>query len=317
MLWGGDEIVALNRRTALARLTEVAARDLIPFAGRAVRRAKRAADQLAYRTLGPDFEERNLALKAHYQDKGGDPFGLDTEFTKYMAMVTSVAHRLWFRTSVYGIENVPSGGALLVSNHSGQFPLDGMMIAASMFMDAQPPRLVRAMVEKWAQTMPYISLLFSRTGQVVGVPDNCRRLLERDELILVFPEGARGVSKPFSKRYQLQDFGPGFMRMAMEMGVPIIPVAVVGAEEQYVNVGNLEWAAKFLGAPALPLLPQLLIPGGQLPLPTKYHIYFGEPMSFEGDPDDDELVEEQAWLVKQNIQNMLGQGLRSRQNIFF
>jgi 1-acyl-sn-glycerol-3-phosphate acyltransferase len=249
---------------------------------------------------------------------GGDPFGLDPDFTKYTAMVAAVFHRLYFRTAVHGIHNVPEGRALLISNHSGQIPIDGMMIAMSMIMDAEPPRMVRAMVDKWVQTLPFVSMLFNRTGQIVGVPENCARLLDQEELILAFPEGMRGISKPFTRRYQLEEFGHGFMRLAMETHSPIVPVAVVGAEEQFINVGNLDWLAKALGVPVLPVVPQFLVPGGMMPLPTKYHVYFGEPMWFDGDPDDDDaVIEEKVWLVKQTIQSMINRGLKERKSLFF
>jgi 1-acyl-sn-glycerol-3-phosphate acyltransferase len=255
---------------------------------------------------------------------------------------------------------VPAGRVLLISNHSGQLPLDGVVIGAAMFMDAEPPRIVRAMVEKWTQTLPFVSLFFSRVGQVVGVPENARRLLEQaprivramvekwtqtlpfvslffsrvgqvvgvpenarrlleqGEALLVFPEGARGISKTFDHRYQLTDFGLGFMRLAMETNTPIVPIAVIGAEEQYVSVANLEKLARIVGAPALPVMPQLLLPGGILPLPTRYRVYFGEPMRFVGDHDDeDAVIEEKVWLVKATIQSMLNRGLKARKSIFW
>jgi 1-acyl-sn-glycerol-3-phosphate acyltransferase len=153
--------------------------------------------------------------------------------------------------------------------------------------------------------LPFVSTFFSRVGQVVGVPENARRLLEMDELLLVFPEGTRGISKPFTRRYQLEEFGSGL-------------VAVVGAEEQYVNVGNLSWAAKALGMPVFPLIPQVFLPGGQLPLPTRYHIWFGEPMRFHGDSDeDDAVIEEKVFVVKQTIQSMVNRGLKERKSLFF
>jgi 1-acyl-sn-glycerol-3-phosphate acyltransferase len=279
------------------------------LARRLVGGVKSIADGLAMRTFGPDFEERCARVRERYEQIGGDPFGLDPDFSKYTSMMAAVFHRLYFRTSVFGIENIPSGRALLISNHSGQIPLDGM--------DAEPPRVVRAMVEKWSQTLPFVSVLFARTGQVVGVPENCRLLLNREELILAFPEGVRGINKPFSRRYQLEEFGHGFMRLAIETETPIVPIAVIGAEEQFINVGNLGWAAKALGIPSFPIVPQWLLPGGLLPLPTKYRVYFGEPLHFEGDPDDDDTaLEQKVWLVRQTIQSMINRGLKERTGVF-
>ena len=171
---------------------------------------------------------------------------------------------------------------LLVANHSGQVPIDAAIVGSSLFFDANPPRVVRAMVEKWTATLPFVSAFFNRVGQVVGVPENARRLLEMGEVLLAFPEGIRGVSKPFERRYQLEPFGLGFMRLAIETDTPIVPVAVIGAEEQYVSLGNLKWAARLLDIPVFPLIPQVFVPGAQMPLPTKYRIHFGEPMRFSG-----------------------------------
>jgi 1-acyl-sn-glycerol-3-phosphate acyltransferase len=166
-------------------------------------------------------------------------------------------------------------------------------------------------------TLPFASTFFTKVGQVVGLPENARRLLSMEELLVVFPEGVRGIAKPFSKRYQLQDFGVGFMRLAIETNTPIIPVAIVGAEEQYVNLGNVEWAARFFKIPAFPMVPQVLVPGGQLPLPMKYRIYFGEPMRFGGDPlDEESVIADKAWLVKQTIQDMLNRALADRKDYF-
>jgi len=153
---------------------------------------------------------------------------------------------------------------------------------------------------------------------VVGVPENARRLLEHDEALLVFPEGARGASKTFDKRYQLIEFGLGFMRLAIETNTPIVPVAVIGGEEQYISVANLETVARILRMPAFPVVPQLFIPGGQLPLPTRYRLYFGEPLNFEGDPDDDDAVMEQkVQLVKTTLQSMINRGLKARKHVFW
>jgi 1-acyl-sn-glycerol-3-phosphate acyltransferase len=278
--------------------------------------AKRKADDIAVTTLGHDFEQRALHIREHYAQQGDDPFGLDPEFAAYGAMATAFMHRMYFRTEVHGIENVPAGRALLIANHSGQIPLDGLILALALFFDGNPPRLMRAMVEKWMQTLPFVAPLIARLGQVVGLPDNCQRLLEREEVILAFPEGVRGISKPYTRRYQLEQFGQGFMRLALATRAPIVPVAVIGAEEQYISVGNLEWAARAIGLPALPVLPQLML-GGLLPLPTKYRLYFGEPLVFEGDPADERTVASHVWLVRQTIQRLILHGLERRRSVFF
>jgi 1-acyl-sn-glycerol-3-phosphate acyltransferase len=205
---------------------------------------------------------------------------------------------------------------LLIANHSGQLPFDGIAIGGTMLFEKNPPRIIRAMVEKFIPTLPFASYLFSRWGQITGTPENCARLLEDDEAILVFPEGAKGIGKPFSKRYQLQDFGLGFMRLALKTKTPIVPIAVVGAEEQAPAM-NVKTLARLVGAPSFPVMPfPPFLP--ILPLPTKYRIYFGDPLTFVGDPDDDdEELGLMVKTVKNSIQSMLHIGLQERKHIFW
>lgn len=300
----------------MARLADVAG-NAVPLVERLRATARLAADELKTRLLGRDFEQRVDALKDRYLDLGGDPFGFDVATARNAAMVIAFFHRMYFRTEVFGIEHVPAGRALLVANHSGQVPIDAAIVGSALFFDANPPRVVRAMVEKWTATLPFVSAFFNRVGQVVGVPENARRLLEMGELLLAFPEGIRGVSKPFDRRYQLEQFGSGFMRLAIETNTPIVPVAVIGAEEQYVSLGNVKWAARLLNIPVFPLIPQMMVPGAQMPLPTKYRIHFGEPMYFKGGADDDDtVVAEKVFLVRQTISEMLRRGLAQRRSVF-
>ncbi|MFO0658677.1 MAG: lysophospholipid acyltransferase family protein [Polyangiaceae bacterium] len=299
------------------RRTTAALRDAVPLTRRILDGARDGVESAWRSAVGDIVEERLARVVSNVPAGSVDPFGLDLDASKYALSVAWMLHRKYFRTEVHGIENVPSGRVLLISNHSGQIPLDGAMIGASLFFDAEPPRIIRSMVEKWTQTLPFISVLYPRLGQVVGVPENARRLLENDEPLLVFPEGSKGISKPFSRRYQLSDFGLGFLRLALETNTPIVPVAVVGAEEQYINLANVKGLAKAFGMPVFPVIPQFLIPGLQMPLPTKYHIYFGEKLRFHGDPDDDDaVIEEKVWLVKATIQSMINRGLKERKGIF-
>lgn len=284
--------------------------------GRLWQGARRASAELNARLLGADFEERVAALIERYR-LTGDPFGFDPETARKAVTACAFFHRLYFRTEVFGIANVPSGRVLLIANHSGQVPIDAAIIGSAMFLDANPARVTRSMVDKWAATLPFVSTFLGRVGQVVGLPENARRLLSMGEVLLAFPEGTRGVSKPFSRRYALEEFGLGFMRLAIETQTPIVPVAVIGAEEQYISLGNLSWAARALKLPSFPIVPQLLLPGGQLPLPTKYRLYFGEPMRFYGDPeDDDAVIADKVWLVRQTISHLLSHGLKARKGVF-
>lgn len=269
------------------------------------------------KVTGADFEERLWQIQRG-RDGIPDPFGFDPEWARYALAGAAFFYRYYFRVETRGIDKVPQGRVLLIANHSGQIPTDAALILAAMFFDANPPRIVRSMVDKWTQTLPVVSMMFSRMGQVVGVPENAKRLLEMGDALLVFPEGVRGISKPFVERYRLQPFGLGFMRLALETRTPVVPVAVVGAEEQYISLGNLQSLARVLKMPVFPIIPQLLVPGMQLPLPTKVRIVFGDPISVSGDPDDeDAVIEGKVQMVQATIQSMIGRQLKARGSVFW
>lgn len=273
--------------------------------------------KVATRVTGEDIEGRIRDIVVHPNAIGWDPFGFDPHFARYALAVAALLHRRYFRTVVRGIEKLPEGRVLVIANHSGQVPLDGVIIGAAMLLDAKPPRFPRSMVEKWTAELPFVSTVFPRCGQVVGAPDNARRLLQQEEALIVFPEGAKGISKTYDRRYQLTEFGLGFMRLALETKTPIVPVAVIGAEEQYPSMANVKPVADLLGMPSFPFLPQLLL-GMPFPLPTKYRLTFGSPMTFEGDADDDDaVVEAKVWAVKTEIASMLKRGLEERESVFF
>jgi 1-acyl-sn-glycerol-3-phosphate acyltransferase len=264
----------------------------------------------------PEFRSRLQLLSTAENEYGYDPFGFSREHLKIAAYLARFLYRDYFRCQVFGIDHVPDGRALLAANHSGQLPFDAVCLCAALLFDRSPPRVLRAMVERFIPTLPFVSYLFARWGQIIGSPENCQRLLEAGEAILVFPEGAKGISKPFSKRYELQEFGNGFMRLALSTQAPVVPVAVIGAEEQAPAV-NIKPLARLLGAPAFPLVPTPpFFP--IVPYPTRYRIYFGEPMRFLGDPDDDdEEIDRLVKQVRNTIQSMLYTGLRSRRHIFW
>ncbi len=313
---GYDQLsMSVDGRLALYRGPRQAS-GILGALGRVKDRVRTRADAVVDELLGQDALDRLASLTA--PNDGPDEFGFDPRVARYAVLAARAIYKQYFRTEVFGIENVPQGRVMLISNHSGQLPLDGLAIGASLLLEAERPRFVRSIVEKWTATLPFIAEFFPRCGQIVGVPENCIRLLENEEAVLVFPEGSRGISKTFDHRYQLTDFGLGFMRMALAAKAPIVPVAVIGAEEQYISLSNLERVAKVLGMPALPVMPQLLVPGGFLPLPTKYRVYFGAPLSFEGDPDDeDAAIEAHVQVVKAQVQSMINRGLKERRAIFW
>jgi len=292
--------------TALVRYDEDKPRGLFG-------RLRGAMQKWALSQGGPELEARLARLVAPQNEYGVDPFGLELDFTKAAIAPVLWLYRNYFRVETHGIEQVPQGRVMLISNHSGQLPLDGAMIAMSLLLEAEPPRVVRAMVEKWAPTLPFVAPFFARIGQVVGTPENCRRLLAAGETIMVFPEGTRGLNKTYDKRYRLQEFGSGFMRIAVETQTPVLPVAVIGAEEQAPALFDFKQVAKIFGFPALPITPTLV----PLPLPVKYRLWFGEPMRFSGTAhDDDAELERKVSEVKRAIETLLKRGLKSRGSIF-
>ena len=273
-------------------------------------------EKLVDAQLGEELAERIKQLPTAQNEFGYDPFGFNRDELKPAIVLTQFLYRNYFRVEAHNVDRVPAGRALLVSNHSGQLPFDAVCIGGALILERNPPRMVRAMVDKFVQTLPFVSYIFSRWGQINGTPENCKLLLDSDEAILVFPEGARGISKSITQKYQLQPFGLGFMRLALQTKTPIVPVAVIGAEEQ-APAFNVKPLAKLIGAPSFPISP--LPPFFPIvPYPTKYRLYFGEPMHFEGDPDDeDDVLAEKVKRVSNEIQNMLRIGLKDRKHIFW
>jgi 1-acyl-sn-glycerol-3-phosphate acyltransferase len=263
---------------------------------------------------GPGTRARLEKLTPPRNEFGVDPYGFDVEYA-----VAAMAPFLWlykryFRVQLSGVEHVPDEGrAVLVSNHSGQLPFDAAMIGVGLLIEKDPPRVVRAMIERWVPTLPFVSTFMARCGQIVGTPDNCRRLLAADEALLVFPEGVRGLNKPFRERYRLRRFGLGFMRLALESGAPVVPCGVVGAEEQAPALFDLKPVARLLGFPAFPITPTLL----PFPLPSRYHILFGEPMRFGGSPDDDDAeLERKVAQVEGAVRALVERGLAERRSVY-
>jgi 1-acyl-sn-glycerol-3-phosphate acyltransferase len=234
-----------------------------------------------------ELDERVERAVMHVNSAGFDDWGLDPQTLKATLSVTEWIYRKYFRVRAENIERIPEGRCLLVANHGGQVPLDGMLIAMSVLLDGNPPRIARGMVERWFPSLPFISTLFMRCGGMVGDHRNCRLLLEREECVLVFPEGVKGSGKSIYDRYKLQKFGTGFIRLALETGAPIVPVGVIGCEETYPGIFNFKKLAKLVGAPYLPVTPffPFLGPIGMLPLPTQVSLRFGEPLKFDVDPE--------------------------------
>jgi 1-acyl-sn-glycerol-3-phosphate acyltransferase len=292
-------------------------RDLL---GDAARRLWRQLNPDVLGGLNAEIAARLRRVPTQLNEYGYDPWGLNIDAVRRAIVITTLLYRHYFRVETHGIEHLPDGRVLLISNHAGQIAIDAAMIGTATVLEREPPRIVRGMGEYWLPTVPFLNLLMSRTGSIVGTPKNCTDLLRNEEAVIAFPEGLRGMNKLFTERYRLQRFGFGFMRLALATKSPIVPVAVVGSEEQAPSIANLTGLGRLLGLPAFPitLTFPLLGPLGLLPLPVKYRIYFGKPLRFEGDPDDeDAVIERKVRRVVGTIQAMLDDGLRERAGIFF
>ncbi len=268
------------------------------------------------------YKQRELARRgADYQV---DDFGFDPQWTESFLDVFMVMYHDYWRVETTGVENVPANGrALLVANHAGVLPWDGTMIKTAVFAEHSHPRHVRALVADMFLGMPVLSWFLRRTGQTVGHPDDTRRLLDRDELVLVFPEGVKGTGKNFKDRYRLRRFGRGgFVATAIRSRAPIIPVSVVGSEEIYPMVADLAPLARFFGLPYFPLTPfwPWLGPLGMIPLPSKWRIQFHAPIHVEDNPpeaaDDQNLVMALADEVRDTIQQGIYDNLKLRRGVF-
>lgn len=254
-----------------------------------------------------------------------DEWGYDPEMLQAAKPFFDFLYNRYWRVETTGIENIPEEGrALLVVNHSGQLPWDGSMVATAVYNEHPAQRLVRNLYGDWFTTLPFVSVVFSRLGQVLANEQNGIRLLEQEQLVAVYPEGYKGVGKLFKDRYKLERFGRGgFVRMALQTGAPVIPVAVVGAEETYISLAKSPALANLTGFPYFPISPTFpwLGPLGFVPLPTKWTIDFGEPITFEGfDLDQANHLVANTQLsdqVRNVIQEMIYQRLAERKSIFF
>lgn len=255
-----------------------------------------------------------------------DPFGMDREVIEVVRPFLRFMYRTWWRIKAEGVEHVPAEGrALLVANHSGVLPWDGAMIAMAVAEDhpAQNDRVVRSLHLHWFSTLPFVAPFLAAMGQVPGMPENAVRLLENDELVCVFPEGLKGIGKPYKERYKLARFGRGgFVQAALRTRSPIVPVAVVGAEEIYPMLADAKPLAKLLGMPYFPITPFFpwLGPLGAIPLPTRWSITFGEPLPTHlydpAEADDPLTVLGLTELVRQRIQAMIETKLNERKTLF-
>ncbi|MGI8626862.1 MAG: lysophospholipid acyltransferase family protein [Geodermatophilaceae bacterium] len=254
-----------------------------------------------------------------------DEFGFDEDFTDHVYLpALRPLYRSWFRIETLGLANIPdTGGALVVANHSGTVPMDGLMTALAVHDDHPARRRLRLLGADLVFKLPLVGSIARKTGNTLACNPDAERLLGAGELVGVYPEGFKGVGKSFSDRYKLQRFGRGgFVSAAIRTGVPIIPCSIVGAEEIYPMIGNLKSLARILGVPYFPITPTfpLLGPLGLVPLPAKWLIEFGEAIPTAhlgaGAADDPMLVFNLTDQVRETIQQSLYGLLMQRRSVF-
>jgi 1-acyl-sn-glycerol-3-phosphate acyltransferase len=243
-----------------------------------------------------------------------DDFGRDPRATARWEWLFEFLYSKWFRVQATGLEHIPAKGrALLVANHAGSLPYDSAMVMHAVRRDHPARRDVRPLVEDTVFHLPFLGPIMNRIGGVRADPENAERLLLQDELVAVFPEGEKGMGKLWKDRYRLQRFGRGgFVKLALRTGAPIIPVAVVGAEEAAPMLGKVTWFAKNIGIPWIPVTPTFpwLGPAGLLPLPSKWYVAFGAPIDLgkahgPAAAEDRLLVNRLADQIRTQIQDMI------------
>lgn len=265
------------------------------------------------------------ALYFAWHSERTDDFGYDPRFAETIRPFYEFLYTVWWRVEAAGIEHVPaSGPGLIVANHSGVLPYDGMMIKLAVRQQHPAKRECRMLALDMFALLPFLAPMLAKQGEIRANPENAERVLRRGELVGVFPEGVKGVGKHFARRYKLARFGRGgFVRIALRTGAPIVPCAVVGAEEIHPVVAKADWIGRPLGFPYFPLTPTfpLLGPLGLVPLPTKWSIDFADPIPMKQygaeAADDPILVNRLAEQVRGAVQALIDGRLARRRSIWF
>jgi 1-acyl-sn-glycerol-3-phosphate acyltransferase len=263
------------------------------------------------RLVGEDAARRIAAVSARVE--GWDRFGLSPGALRQAFPFFYALYRAWFRVRSEGHHHVPAEGpVVLAANHGGLLPFDGAMAVVDLLLRGDPPRLARAIVDRWAGGLPWVNVFFARVGQVVGTHENFARLLDDGEAVLVFPEGVEGIRKPITQRHRLQRFHVGFVEHALRARAPIVPMAIVGSDDQTPILFDVKPLARALGLPAAPITPTFpwLGPLGLLPYPVGYRIAYGEPLRFHerfgaAAAEDPAVVRALAGQVRRAIQRLI------------
>jgi 1-acyl-sn-glycerol-3-phosphate acyltransferase len=317
----------LARLTGAARADDAPRRTTLPPSNRPEDASHEDAADPGADLLPPGYYMRHWGrqgLRSRAEEI--DEFGLDPTYEARWRPVFDFLYRHYFRVDTEGAGNVPAQGrCVLVSNHSGgPLPYDGIMLRTALRREHPEHRDLRWLAEDFIYYLPFVGTMMNRLGAVRACQENAERLLSGERAVAVFPEGAKGIGKLYRDRYKLQRFGRGgFIRLCLRTRTPVVPCAIVGAEEANPTLHRVEYMTKALGIPYLPVTPTfpLLGPLGLLPAPTKWRIRFGEPVRFEGygpeAADDEILVGRLAERVRATIQGMVDKMIAERQSVWF
>lgn len=290
-------------------------RRLDPAAHRPLLPPRPQMADLARHLLPPALYAQAMAVQIRDDGHGFDAFGMHRGGVAMGLVVTRFLYERYFRVSSHGAAAIPpEGPVLLAANHSGMLPLDAMMIWADVVRNARGGRVPRVVLDHFVPSLPWFNVLFTGAGGFGGSRGNLHALLEAGEAVIVFPEGTPGIGKPFRDRYQLRPFREGFAELAIQHQATVVPVGVVGAEEQWPQVARIDGVHIF-GIPYLP------VPATPLPLPVHYHLWYGDPIPTAArwspaDACDAEAVDELARQTQTAVGALIARGLSERQGVF-
>ena len=251
-------------------------------------------------------------LKERYKDYS-DPWGFNLNAVETAIDAFLPLYRNYFKVRVFGLENVQDKPYMMVSNHTGQLPIDGLILTMAFAYEFEKPRVIHTMIERFMAALPFIGDFTAQTGAILGDRENCKWLLKKNESILVFPEGVKGINKPTKDFYKLQTFSTGFYRIALQAKTDILPISVVGAEEMFPIVFQAAKLAKKLGLPNLPL------PLNLIPLPSPIDIYIGEPIPIAKNLSHDATdkdIRPHIYQIEKQIKRNIHRGLEERRDFF-
>ena len=273
------------------------------------------ADAVSSLALTP--RQRELVARVRHDDAGHgwDRFGMSLPGVAVGLSVLRHLYDYYFRVVSHDAHHIPPEGPTIVAaNHSGMLPLDAMMLWVDILLHTDPPRVARPIADYFVPHLPFINILFARGGMLSGSRGNVHAALEGGELLEIFPEGVRGIGKPFSKRYQLQQWNVGHVELAIRHRAAVVPAAIIGAEESWPQAIKLD----VRGMLPIPYLP---VPATPLPLPTRFHVYYGAPLDFAAgfspeDADDPSALRVAAERVRAAVHGLITRGLAERRGVF-